>query len=80
MAREPVRPRIIAFLESQDKLVHVGGIARGAQVSANSVRAVLRELEAAGRLETGPASRDDPDARRHGNTGYRLRRAGQERS
>ena len=55
MANEPVRPRVMAFLSRQDGFVHVGGIARGAEVSANSVRMVLRELEQAGRLEIRPA-------------------------
>jgi hypothetical protein len=35
---------------------------------------VLDELEAAGRLETGPAASGDPDRRRRGNAGYRLRK------
>jgi hypothetical protein len=74
MANEPVRPRIMDFLEHNDGFAHVGGIARGAQVSRNSVRTVLDELEAAGQLETGPAASDDPDGRRHGNVGYRLRK------
>src|SRR5712691_1438837 len=79
MTNEPVRPRIMDFLARQDGFVHVGGIARGAEVSANSVRMVLRELEQAGRLEvrtagdmpgpTGPGYRlrpDDPAREAHG--------------
>jgi hypothetical protein len=55
MADEPVRPRIMDFLAHQGGFVHVGGIARGAQVPApSSVRMVLRGLEAAGRLEIRP--------------------------
>ena len=75
MANELVRPRIMDFLEHHhDKFAHVGRIARGAQVSRNSVQTVLRELEAAGQLETGPAAADEPDGRRRGNVGYRLRK------
>ena len=74
MANEPVRPRIMDFLEHNDAFAHVGGIARGAQVSRASVQTVLRELDAAGQLETGPAASDDPDRRRRGNVGYRLRK------
>lgn len=74
MANEPVRPRIMDFLEHHDGFAHVGGIARGAQVSRNSVRTVLHELEVAGQLETGHATPDDPDGRRRGNVGYRLRK------
>jgi len=73
MANEPVRPRIVAFLERQDGFVHVGGIARGAQVSAPSVRKVLLELERAGRLETCPAWKMPGQAT---GSGYRLRPAG----
>jgi hypothetical protein len=69
MANEPVRPRITAFLARQDGFVHVGGIARGAQVSANSVRTVLRELNQAGRLEVRPTG-DMPGPT---GAGYRLR-------
>jgi hypothetical protein len=68
MANEPVRPRVMAFLSRQDGFVHVGGIARGAEVSANSVRTVLRELEQAGRLETRPTG-DMPGPT---GAGYRL--------
>ena len=68
MANEPVRPRVMAFLSRQDGFVHVGGIARGAEVSANSVRTVLRELEQAGRLEIRPAG-DMPGPT---GAGYRL--------
>jgi hypothetical protein len=69
MANEPVRPRITDFLARQDGFVHVGGIARGAQVSAPSVRMVLRELESAGRLEVQAAG-DMPGLT---GAGYRLR-------
>lgn len=55
MANEPVRPRIMDFLARQEGFVHVGGIARGAQVSAPSVRKVLRELEQDSRIEVRPA-------------------------
>jgi 5'-deoxynucleotidase YfbR-like HD superfamily hydrolase len=65
---ESVRPRIMDFLARQDGFVHVGGIARGAQVSAPSVRMVLRELEQAGRLEVRPAG-DMPGPT---GPGYRL--------
>ncbi len=71
MTNEPVRPRVMAFLTSQDGFVHVGGIARGAQVSANSARTVLRELEQAGRLEVRPTG-DMPGPT---GAGYRLRPA-----
>ena len=63
-----VRPRITAFLACQESFVHVGGIARGAQVSAPSVRMVLRELESAG-LEIRPAENMPGPA----GPGYRLR-------
>jgi hypothetical protein len=69
MANERVHPRIMAFLARQDGFVHVGGIARGAQVSAPSVRMVLRELEQAGRLEVRPGG-DMPGPT---GAGYRLR-------
>ena len=69
MTNEPVRPRIMAFLARQEGFVHVGGIARGAQVSAPSVRMVLRELETAGRLEVRPGG-DMPGPT---GAGYRLR-------
>ena len=76
MANSTVRPRIVTFLEQQDGFVHVGGIARGAQVSAPSVRKVLAELKAAGRLEvsTIPATAAG-DQRRTGWPGYRLIRS-----
>lgn len=70
MASQTVRPRIIAFLARQDGFVHVGGIAQGAQVSANSVRKVLRELEQDDRIETCPASQVPGAFTGHG---YRLR-------
>lgn len=73
MANEPVRPRIMAFLARQEGFVHVGGIARGAQVSAPSVRKVLRELEHDGRLETCPAWEMPGPAT---GSGYRLRSGG----
>jgi hypothetical protein len=57
------------FLESRSHFVHIGGIAKGAQVSTNSVRKVLAELEAVGRLEK---TRDMPGAST--TFGYRLRR------
>jgi hypothetical protein len=59
------------FLAHQDGFVHVGGIARGAQVSANSARTVLRELDQAGRLEVRPTG-DMPGPT---GAGYRLRPA-----
>lgn len=69
VANEPVRPRIMDFLTRQDGFVHVGGFARSAQVSAPSVRMVLRELEQAGRLETCPAG----DMPGWAGAGYRPR-------
>lgn len=66
---ENVRPRIMDFLESRSHFVHVGGIAKGAQVSTESVRKVLAELGAAGRLDT---TRNMPGATT--TFGYRLRR------
>jgi hypothetical protein len=71
MANESVRPRIMDFLEARSHFVHVGGIAKGAQVSTPSVRKVLAELEAEGRLEN---TRDIPGAST--TFGYRLRRGG----
>lgn len=65
MANELVRPRVIGFLERQDHSLHLGAIARGAEVSVPSARAVPRELEAAGRL--------DIDRALPGSPGYRLR-------
>jgi hypothetical protein len=59
----------MAFLARQVGFAHVGGIARGAQVSANSVRMVLRELELAGRLEEQPRG----DMPGFTGPGYRLR-------
>jgi Mn-dependent DtxR family transcriptional regulator len=69
MANESVRPRIMDFLETRSHFVHIGGIARGAQVSPGSVRKVLAELIREGRLET---TRDMPGATT--TFGYRLRR------
>lgn len=70
MANQPVRPRILAFLARQDGFVHVGGIAKGTQVSTTSVRKVLRELEQENRIETCPPSQMPGAFTGHG---YRLR-------
>jgi Mn-dependent DtxR family transcriptional regulator len=71
MANESVRVRVMDFMETRSHFVHIGGIAKGAQVSTGSARKVLAELEAEGRLEK---TRDMPGATT--TFGYRLRRDG----
>jgi hypothetical protein len=78
MPRHTVRPEILRFLtRHQDRFIHIGGIARGSGgVSRESVRKVLDQLKAEGRLEIGIAAADDTgDQRRVGWPGYRIKPA-----
>jgi MarR-like DNA-binding transcriptional regulator SgrR of sgrS sRNA len=64
---------VTAYLQGQVVYRHVGAIARWAQCSPGTVRKVLRQLEAQGRLKTAPRPAPDPgDQRRSGLTGYLL--------
>jgi hypothetical protein len=79
MSRRRAEDRLMAFLEeSRDRFLHVGAIARWAQISRETARKYLHQLDAAGKLETGPAEPDETDRRRTGTIGYRLRPEEQE--
>lgn len=79
MGTRPAEARIMAFLQdSRYRFVHTGGIARGADVSRETVRRVLRDLSQQGRLQSGPARTDSTHWCPTGTLGYRLIEPGQE--
>ena len=73
MGTRPAEARIMTFLRGhRGRYVHTAAIAAGADCSRETVRRVLRDLDAAGQLQSGPAWFDPAGNRRTGTLGWRL--------